>query len=89
MIEELRQGNAPEGNLPSEPEVAAVFVMDADGIRPVRIHTGAQTWEYTEIVGGLEEGARVVIPPSASLARQSQEMRERAQRWGGGMMGRR
>ena len=89
MIEEIRQGQGAELDRAETAETAVVFVRETHGVRPVLVYTGAQTWEYTEIVSGLAEGAQVVVPPSASLAQQSQEFRERVQRWSGGrVMGR-
>lgn len=61
---------------PSRPKDAFVFVNDEQGlltIRPVRI--GLSSWEYTELLGGLEEGQQVVQVPMA-LVSQS-EMLER------------
>ena len=93
ILRAFRERSNPDGagSRGAAPQRAAVFVREADGtIRPVSVRTGAQTWEYTEIVGGLEEGAEVVVPPSANLAAQSEQMRARARRWSGGrMMGRR
>jgi len=61
---------------PSKPKDAFVFVNDEQGlltIRPVRI--GLSSWEFTELLGGLEEGQEVVQVPM-SLVSQS-EMLER------------
>lgn len=77
------------GKSPEQAGVAVVFLRNANGIEPRVIRIGAQNWDYAEVLSGLEEGATVVIPPSATLAQQSQQTRERAQRMsGGGVMGR-
>ncbi len=38
-----------------------VYVLDGDLIRARELTTGIGNWEYTEITGGLEAGARVVV----------------------------
>ena len=61
---------------PSKPKDAFVFVNDEQGLLtliPVRI--GLSSWEYTEVLGGLDEGTEVVQVPMA-LVSQS-EMLER------------
>ena len=61
---------------PSRPKDAFVFVNDEQGLltlRPVRI--GLSSWEYTEVLGGLDEGDEVVQVPMALV--QQSEMLER------------
>lgn len=68
---------------------AVVFLKTPSGTQPTMIRIGAQSWDYTQVLYGLEEGATLIVPPSAALAQQSQQMRERAlQMSGGGVMGR-
>jgi HlyD family secretion protein len=38
-----------------------VFVLDGDRISVREVTTGIGNWEYTEVTGGLEAGARVVV----------------------------
>jgi HlyD family secretion protein len=38
-----------------------VYVLDGGLIRARELATGIGNWEYTEITGGLEAGARVVV----------------------------
>ncbi|MEJ2482894.1 MAG: hypothetical protein P8049_07215, partial [Gemmatimonadota bacterium] len=73
MFQQLResQEQASRGD-PSAPKDAFVFVDDEQGLltlRPIRI--GLSSWEYTEILGGLEEGDAVVQVPMA-LVQQSE-----------------
>ena len=65
-----------------EPRPAFVFVRDAEGgltLEPVRI--GLSSWEYTEVVAGLEEGDTVVQVPLALV--QQRELLERIRRRSG------
>ena len=73
MFQQLReqQEQASRGD-PSAPKDAFVFVDDEQGLltlRPVLI--GLSSWEYTEVLGGLEEGEPVVQVPMA-LVQQSE-----------------
>jgi HlyD family secretion protein len=73
MFQQLResQEQASRGD-PSAPKDAFVFVDDEQGLltlRPIRI--GLSSWEYTEVLGGLEEGDAVVQVPMA-LVQQSE-----------------
>ncbi len=61
---------------PSRPKDAFVFVNDEQGLltlRPVRI--GLSSWEFTEVLGGLEEGDEVFQVPMALVSQT--EMLER------------
>ncbi len=63
-------------------EQAVVFVMTADGQMTARqITIGVQDWEYTEVIGGLQDGDEVVILPSTSLLMSQQAMRDRFSRF--------
>jgi HlyD family secretion protein len=67
-----RQDHANSGS----PKPAFVFVAAPDGVmslKPVMI--GLSSWEYTEIVGGLEEGDEVLQVPLSLV--QQQELLER------------
>jgi HlyD family secretion protein len=73
MFQQIRdqQEQAARGD-PSAPKDAFVFVDDEQGLltlRPIRI--GLSSWEYTEVLGGLEEGDSVVQVPMA-LVQQSE-----------------
>ncbi len=73
MFQQMReqQEQASRGD-PSAPKDAFVFVDDEQGLltlRPIRI--GLSSWEYTEVLGGLEEGEPVVQVPMA-LVQQSE-----------------
>lgn len=58
-----------------------VFVQKDDGTYDrVFITVGLRNWENTEVSGGLTEGQKVALLPSASQLRQSAEFRERMQR---------
>jgi len=61
---------------PTAPKDAFVFVNDDRGLltlKPIRI--GLSSWEYTEVLGGLDEGDQVVQVPMALV--QQSEMLER------------
>ena len=61
---------------PSAPKDAFVFVNDDEGLltlKPIRI--GLSSWEYTEVLAGLDEGEQVVTVPMALV--QQSEMLER------------
>ncbi|MEJ2153332.1 MAG: efflux RND transporter periplasmic adaptor subunit, partial [Gemmatimonadota bacterium] len=61
---------------PGQPRPAYVFQYDAGGqlgLEPIRIGLG--TWEYTEVVSGLEDGDQVVLVPQALI--QQRELLER------------
>jgi len=61
---------------PSRPKDAFVFVNDEQGLltlRPVRI--GLSSWEFTELLGGVEEGDEVFQVPMALVSQT--EMLER------------
>jgi HlyD family secretion protein len=61
---------------PSRPKDAFVFVNDEQGLltlRPVRI--GLSSWEFTEVLGGVEEGDEVFQVPMALVSQT--EMLER------------
>jgi len=73
----------------SDAHMAVVFAQRNGSIVPVVVRTGVQNWDYTEILAGIAEGEHVIVPPSATIAQESQQTRERAQRFGGGVMGRR
>jgi HlyD family secretion protein len=61
---------------PSRPKEAFVFVGDGrGGLTPRPIRIGLSSWEYTEVIAGLEEGAQVVEVPMALVSQQ--EMLER------------
>lgn len=65
-----------ERSNPGRPKPAYVFVRDPRGalsLQPVRI--GLSTWERTEILAGLEEGAEVVVVPQALV--EQRELLER------------
>jgi len=62
------------------PRVGIVFVPDGAGFGPVAVGTGLRNWEYVQITSGLKEGAEVIIPPSAEVARQFREFREMIRR---------
>lgn len=73
MFQQMREQEeqASRGD-PSAPKDAFVFVDDEQGLltlRPIRI--GLSSWEYTEVLGGLEEGEPVVQVPMA-LVQQSE-----------------
>jgi HlyD family secretion protein len=58
-----------------------VFVQKDDGsFERILVEVGLRNWETTEILGGLTEGQKVALLPSASQLRQSAEFRERMQR---------
>jgi hypothetical protein len=50
-------------------------------LTPVVVTIGVRDWNLTEIVDGLTEGDTALVPPSASIARQFQEFRERWSQW--------
>jgi HlyD family secretion protein len=61
---------------PGQPRPAYVFRYDNGGqleLEPIRIGLG--TWEYTEVVSGLEDGEEVVLVPQALI--QQRELLER------------
>ena len=70
-----QQEQADRAN-PSRPRPAFVFVEDATGgltLKPVTI--GLSSWEYTEILAGLREGAEVLEVPLSLV--QQQELLQR------------
>ncbi|MFQ5747210.1 MAG: efflux RND transporter periplasmic adaptor subunit [Gemmatimonadota bacterium] len=79
LFSQLRQrggGRRAERADPGRPRPAFVFVEDEAGalsLRPVRI--GLSSWEYTEVLAGLEEGATVVEVPLSLI--QQRELLER------------
>jgi len=58
------------------PGVGIVFVPTDGSFRVKAVGTGVRTWEQVEITSGLDEGANVIIPPSAEVAKQFREFRE-------------
>jgi hypothetical protein len=50
----------------------------------VNIQTGLTDLDYVEVLGGVSEGDRVIVLPSASLVNSQREMRDRIQRMTGG-----
>jgi HlyD family secretion protein len=38
-----------------------VYVLESGSVQLIEVKTGLGNWEYTEIVGGLQPGARVVV----------------------------
>jgi hypothetical protein len=73
MFQQIREQReqASRGD-PSAPKDAFVFVDDEQGLltlKPIRI--GLSSWEFTEVLGGLEEGQPVVQVPMA-LVQQSE-----------------
>ena len=61
---------------PSRPKDAFVFISDEQGLltlRPIRI--GLSSWEFTEVLGGVEEGDEVFQVPMALVSQT--EMLER------------
>lgn len=77
MFQQMRdqQEQASRAN-PAAPKDAFVFVNDDGGLltlKPIRI--GLSSWEYTEVLGGLDEGDQVVQVPMALV--QQSEMLER------------
>jgi len=77
MFEQIREQQEQAARAdPSKPKDAFVFVNDEQGLltlRPVRI--GLSSWEYTEVLGGVDEGDEVVQVPMALV--QQSEMLER------------
>ena len=68
---------------PMARDKAVVFVADTsdNSLEPVVVSIGVRDWNLTEITDGLKEGQIVLVPPSASIARQFQEYRERYRQW--------
>ena len=68
---------------------AIVFVTDSTqaGIRPTPIKFGMQDWDVTQVLEGLSEGTTAVIPPSAMIAQQFKDFRERMARYGASLPG--
>lgn len=62
---------------------AVVFRKQPGNTRltPVVVTVGVRDWDLTEITEGLADGDTVLVPPSASIARQFQEYRERFRQW--------
>lgn len=77
MFEQIREQQEQAARAdPSKPKDAFVFVNDEQGLltlRPIRI--GLSSWEYTEVLGGVDEGDEVVQVPMALV--QQSEMLER------------
>lgn len=71
------------GANPSMRDRAVVFRKDpaSTKLTPVVVTIGVRDWNLTEIVDGLAEGDTALVPPSASIARQFQEFRERWSQW--------
>jgi len=71
------------GANPSMRDRAVVFRKSpaSTTLTPVVVTIGVRDWNLTEIVDGLAEGDTALVPPSASIARQFQEFRERWSQW--------
>ena len=74
-VEAVPPGIMPPGSM------GIAFLPDSNGVRPVVVRTGIQNFEFTEIAEGLKAGDRVIVPPSLTIIMQSQEMKERMQRF--------
>lgn len=77
-LQQTREG-AQSPALSGQPRPAFVFVRDAEGrltLKPIRI--GLSSWEYTEVVAGLEEGDTVVQVPLALVQQRELLQRVRA-----------
>ena len=61
-----------------------VFTLRDGKPVPVEVRTGLTDLDYVEVLGGLGEGDKVLLLPSASLVNSQREMRERFQRMTGG-----
>jgi len=61
-----------------------VFVLDSAAavVRPVAIEYGTRDWNLTEVLSGIPEGARAIIPPSASVAQHFRQFERWLGRYG-------
>lgn len=90
LMQQMREAReAGEGLQRSgQPRPAFVFVRTSEGgltLRPIRI--GLSSWEYTEVVAGLEEGDTVVQVPLALVQQRELLRRVRARSGVPGMGG--
>ena len=54
-----------------------VFVAVAAGLEPRMISLGLNDWDFTEVLGGLEPGERVILMSVATLQQQQEEFNQR------------
>lgn len=70
---------------PRETRPAVVFVMGADSLpEPRLIQVGLNDWDFTQVVGGLEEGEILAVVGAAQLQAQQQEFLDRMRDRSGG-----
>jgi HlyD family secretion protein len=72
---------------PSGPRTSLVFISVAGKYEPRVIRTGLASYDYTEVVSGLEEGDQVVLLTTAQLQQQQQQQRDQMRARPGGPLG--
>jgi len=64
----------PNGAITSQGGQAYVQVVSPDGTIEERlIQTGISNWQYTEVIDGLIEGEKVVVPQGATTASTTEQ----------------
>lgn len=69
-----------EAALQDDSQRVAFLALPDGGFRPLPVVVGLRNWEESEVISGLEDGARLTVLPSAAQLRQSAEFRERMER---------
>ena len=80
-------GRGGRGGQPSGPRTSLVFIAVAGKYEPRVIRTGLASYDYTEVVSGLEEGDQVVLLTTAQLQQQQQQQRDQMRARQGGPLG--
>ena len=79
-------GNAPAGGVMRRSGPSVAVVKTAAGYEPRMVRLGISDFEYTEVLGGLEEGDQVVLLGAVEQQAQRDEMKNRMrQRTGSGI----
>jgi HlyD family secretion protein len=72
---------------PTGPRTALVFVSVNGKYEPRVIRTGLASYDYTEVLAGLNEGDEVVLLTTAQLQQQQQQQRDQMRARQGGPLG--
>ena len=80
-------GRGGRGAQPTGPRTSLVFIAVAGKYEPRVIRTGLASYDYTEVVSGLEEGDQVVLLTTAQLQQQQQQQRDQMRARQGGPLG--
>jgi HlyD family secretion protein len=82
-----RRGGRGGDQSPTGPRTALVFLSVNGKYEPRVIRTGLASYDYTEVLAGLEEGDNVVLLTTAQLQQQQQQQRDQMRARQGGPLG--